>query len=144
MKMTEDEQTAKLKRDEATRSWHEAAIARGEKRFLSRTSKETNYELHSYLPDEIGFSRQASGVVVTSTWGMFTLAALMVIASVAAIVMMFIAAADGEQWWGGLFQMVMGAFGAWAGFHYAMKDVKAKKVRRERGVPDPSPNQTSR
>lgn len=143
MKMTEDDRAAKLKRDEETRRWHEAAVASGEKRILSRTSKATNYELHSYLPDEIGFSRQGSGVVVTSTWGMFVLAGLMVLGFVFSIVMMFAAAASGKDWWGGLFPLVISGFGAWAGFHYAMEDVKAKKIRRERGVPDPSPNQTS-
>lgn len=140
--MTDAERAAKLKRDDMTRLWHEQALARGEKRVLSRTSKHTNYELHSYLYDEIGFSRQGSGVVVTSTWGMFMLAGIMAFIGVFTLAMMVVGAVSGEEFWGGIFPLAIAVFGTWAGFHYAMEDVKAKQVRRARGVPDPSPNQT--
>lgn len=126
--------------DEQTRARHEQAVADGEKRLLARTTD--GGRLHSYAADEIGFARAGTGPIVTTAPGMLVLA--MIFAAVTAFSLFLLAAptATGQDpLWGALALTAGGIAGAAYAVRLAVSEFRARKIRRERGMPDPSPRQ---
>ncbi|MEW1805738.1 hypothetical protein [Arthrobacter sp. SLBN-53] len=114
---------------------HKAALARGEKRVLRRTSAG---ELHSYPGDEIGFSPGRGHVQVRSWWGMGILTAVMVVLVVLSLVILLRPLPDGGQpFWGALVLTAFSSLGAWYTFGMAKDEYRAKKLRKERQAPEP-------
>lgn len=135
-----DNDAARRHEDEQTRAWHEHAVAAGEKRLLTRTMD--GGRLHSYAADEIGFARAGSGPIVTTAPGMLVLGA--VFAAVTAFSIFLIAAptANGQDpLWGALVLTIGGIAGLVYAVRLALSEFRARKIRRERGIPDPSPRQ---
>ena len=114
---------------------HKAALARGEKRVL-RTTKDG--ELHSYAADEIGFSPGRGTPQVSSWWGMGILFCFMVALSLGTLGVAFAPLASGSApLWGLLIVTAFGSLGAWYFFGLARDEYRAKKLRVERGTPEP-------
>ena len=127
------------RRDDDMRERHEQAVAAGEKRVLSRTMEG---RLYSYARDEIGFARAGSGPIVTSAVGMVVLGVVFVAFTVLSVFLVAAPTAQGQDpLWGALFL----TFGGLAGTIYAVRlataEFRAKRIRRERGIPEPSPRQ---
>ena len=127
------------RRDDDMRERHEQAVAAGEKRVLSRTMEG---RLYSYARDEIGFARAGSGPIVTSAVGMVVLGVVFVAFTVLSVFLVAAPTAQGQDpLWGALFL----TFGWHAGTIYSVRlataEFRAKRIRRERGIPEPSPRQ---
>lgn len=126
-------------RDAEMTAWHQQATANGEKRILSRTM---NGDLYSYARDELGFARAGSGAIVTSWVGMWILAAVFAGIAVFSVVLVFAPAGQGgDPLWGALFLTVLSLGGVAYAARLAVRELAAKKLRRERGIPEPSPRQ---
>ncbi len=120
-------------------AWHNQAVAAGEKRTLSRTREG---ELHSYASDEIGFARAGSSAIASSASGMALLAGVLALFAVSTIFLVTAPVADGGQpLWGVLVLTAGCAAGAVYAGRLAAAEFKAKRVRRERGIPEPSSRQ---
>lgn len=135
-----DNDAARRRADEQTRAGHEVAVAAGEKRLLARTMD--GGRLHSYAADEIGFARTGSGPIATTAPGMLVLGVFF--AAVTAFSLFLIAApvADGQDpLWGALVLTIGGIAGAVYTVRLALAEFRARRIRRERGIPDPSPRQ---
>ena len=135
-----DNEATRRHEDEQTRAWHEHAIAAGEKRLLTRTMD--GGQLHSYAADEVGFARAGSGPIVTTAPGMLVLG--VVFAAVTAFSAFLFAAptADGQDpLWGALVLTIGGIAGLVFAVRLALSEFRARRVRRDRGIPDPSPRQ---
>jgi hypothetical protein len=126
-------------RDAEMTAWHQQAVANGERRILSRTM---NGDLYSYARDELGFARAGSGAIVTSWVGMWILAAVFAGIAVFSVVLVFAPTGQGgEPMWGALFLTVLSLGGVAYAVRLAVRELAAKKLRRERGIPEPSPRQ---
>lgn len=126
--------------DDEVRSRHDRAVAAGEKRLLTRT--QDRGRLHSYAADEIGFARAGSGPIVTSAFGMVVLAVVFAAVVVFSLVLVAAPASHGESpLWGALVLTVIGAAGVLYAARLAISEFKARRIRRERGLPEPSPRQ---
>jgi hypothetical protein len=126
--------------DEEIRARHERAVAAGEKRFLTRTMD--HGRLHSYAADEIGFARAGSGPIVATASGMVLLAAVFAAVTVFSIFLVAAPTSRGESpLWGALVLTVIGASGVLYAVRLAVSEFKARRIRRERGLPEPSPRQ---
>lgn len=126
--------------DEEVRAAHEHAVAAGEKRLLTRTMDRGR--LHSYAADEIGFARAGSGPIVTTAVGMVILAAVFAAVTVFSVVLVAAPTSQGESpMWGALVLTVIGAAGVLYAVRLAVSEFKARRIRRERGLPEPSPRQ---
>ena len=135
-----DNDAARRREDEQTRAWHKHAVAAGERRLLTRTMD--GGRLHSYAADEIGFARAGSGPIVSTAPGMLVLGA--VFAAVTAFSIFLIAAptANGQDpMWAALVLTIGGIAGLVYAVRLALSEFRARKIRRERGIPDPSPRQ---
>lgn len=122
-------------RNDAVYAEHKAALARGEKRVLRKT---TTGELHSYPGDEIGFSPGRGQAQVRTWWGMGIVSALLGLMFLGSSVL-FLASfghTAGPEW-GGLFAIALGGFGASLTFRLARDEYRAKKLRKERHAPEP-------
>ena len=129
------------RRNDEVYAEHKAALARGEKRVLRRTS---TGELHSYPGDEIGFSPGRGHVQVRSWWGMGILAAVMVVLVILSLVILVRPLPDGGQpFWGALVLTAFSIFGAWYTFSMARDEYRAKKLRKERQAPEPGAGHVS-
>ena len=114
---------------------HKGALARGEKRVLRRTD---TGELHSYPADEIGFSPGRGQAPVRSWWGMGILTTVLGLLVILSLVVLLGPMGRGEQpFWGALFHTAPGGFGAWYTFGMARDEYQAKRLRKERHVPEP-------
>jgi|GEM_PF-6138792 len=133
-------------RDQQVRDEHSAACARGEKRYLSRT---VNGELYSYASDEFGVIggptrgkqvRTLTGLIVVMSVGWLLVLGTLVEIFVYAP---FVNPGDGRPAWPVL--VVTGITGiiAWVGTHYVAEELRARKVRKARGVPEPRAGSTS-
>lgn len=122
-------------RNDAVYAEHKAALARGGKRVLRRT---TTGELHSYPGDEIGFSPGRGHVQVQTWWGMGILTGAMVLLALLSLVMLLRPLPDGGQpFWGALVLTAFSVFGARYTFGMARDEYRAKKLRKERHAPEP-------
>lgn len=119
---------------------HDRAVAAGEKRLLTRTVD--GGRLHSYAADEIGFARAGSGPIVTSAAGMVSLAAVFAAVTVFSIFLVAAPTSQGESpLWGALVVTAGGLAGVAYAARLAISEFRARRIRRERGIPDPSPRQ---
>jgi hypothetical protein len=129
------------RRNDAVYAEHKAALARGEKRVLRKTHAG---ELHSYPADEIGFSPGRGQAQVRTWWGMGILTALMALLFVTSWWILLVPlAAGGQPFWGALVLTVFGGLGAWYTFGMARAEYQAKKLRKERGAPEPGAGHVS-
>jgi hypothetical protein len=127
------------RRDDEMRQRHEQAVAAGEKRVLSRTMEG---RLYSYARDEIGFARAGSGPIVTSAVGMLVLAVVFAAFTVLSVWLIAAPTSQGQDpLWGALFLTLGGFAGVIYASRLAVAEIRAKRVRRERGIPEPSPRQ---
>ena len=127
------------RRDDDMRERHEQAVAAGEKRVLSRTMEG---RLYSYARDEIGFARAGSGPIVTSAVGMVVLGVVFVAFTVLSVFLVAAPTAQGQDpLWGALFLTFGGLAGTIYASRLAVAEFRAKRIRRERGIPEPSPRQ---
>jgi hypothetical protein len=127
------------RRDDEMRQRHEQAVASGEKRVLSRTMEG---RLYSYARDEIGFARAGSGPIVTSAVGMLVLAVVFAAFTVLSVWLLAAPTSQGQDpLWGALFLTLGGFAGVIYASRLAVAEIRAKRVRRERGIPEPSPRQ---
>lgn len=122
-------------RNDAIHAEHRAIVARGEKRVLRTTRTGL---LHSYRPDEIGLGPASSSREVTSWWGLSILTAFFVAVFAAswAIVLVPVSRGEGPAW-AGLVVTAMGALGAAYTGHLAWIQLRARRVRRRTGAPEP-------
>lgn len=122
-------------RDDAVYAEHKAALARGEKRVLRKT---TTGQLHSYPGDEIGFSPGRGQAQVRTWWGMGILTGVMVLLALLSLVILLRPLPDGGQpFWGALLLTAFSLFGAWYTLGMARDEYRAKKLRRKRHAPEP-------
>lgn len=127
------------RRDDEIRQRHEQAVAAGEKRVLSRTMEG---RLYSYARDEIGFARAGSGPIVTSAVGMLVLAVVFAAFTVLSVWLITAPTSQGQDpLWGALFLTLGGFAGVIYASRLAVAEIRAKRVRRKRGIPEPSPRQ---
>lgn len=127
------------RRDDEIRERHDQAVAAGEKRVLSRTMEG---RLYSYARDEIGFARAGSGPIVTSAVGMVVLASVFAAFTVLSVLLIAAPTTQGQDpLWGALFLTFGGLAGTIYASRLAVAEFRAKRVRRERGIPEPSPRQ---
>ena len=125
--------------DDEMRERHAQAMAAGEKRVLSRTMEG---RLYSYARDEIGFARAGSGPIVTSAVGMVVLAVVFAAFIVLSVLLIAAPASQGQDpLWAALFLTFGGLAGAIYTSRLAVAEFRAKRIRRERGIPEPSPRQ---
>ena len=135
-----DNDAARRSADEQTRALHEQAVAAGEKRLLTRTVD--GGRLHSYAADEIGFARAGSGPIVTTAPGMLLLGLFFAAVTAFSIFLIVAPAANGQDpLWGALVLTIGGIAGLVYAVRLARSEFRARRIRRERGVPDPSPRQ---
>lgn len=123
-------------RDEEMWQWHKQALAAGQRRVLSRTM---SGELYSYAKDEIGFRRNGPGNGVSTLRGLIVVTAVMAAFGILTAVMAVgVWSPDGEPAWGFLVLTLFAAAMVWWGVRCAISEIKAKKIREQRGVPTPS------
>lgn len=135
-----DDDTARRHEDEQTRARHDQAVAVGEKRLLTRTMD--GGSLHSYAADEIGFARAGSGPIVTTAPGMLVLGVVFAAVTAFSLVLLAAPVADGQDpLWGALVLTVGGLAGVVYALRLALSEFRARRIRRKRGIPDPSPRQ---
>ncbi|SEB75379.1 hypothetical protein [Arthrobacter woluwensis] len=121
--------------DEVIRE-HKAALARGEKRVLRHTKDQG---LRSYPADEIGFSPGRGHPQVSTWWGMGILFTFMVLLGLGTLVVLFVVLANGGPApWGILVVTAFAALLSWYFFGMARDEYRARKLRRNRGTPEPS------
>jgi hypothetical protein len=122
--------------DEEVWQWHKQALAAGQRRVLSRTM---TGELHSYAKDEIGFRRNGPGNGVSTLRGLLVVTAVMTAFGIMTTAMAAGAwSPDGKPAWGFLMLSAFAAAMVWWGLHCAVSEIKAKKIRKQRGLPTPS------
>jgi hypothetical protein len=125
--------------DNQVRDFHNEAVARGEKRVLCRT---TDGRLYSYARDEIGVVTASSHPTVRSAGGLIAMAVFF--AALAVFSIMLVAAPTGrdqDPMWGALVLTAAGVGGVVYATRLAGKAYKAKRVRAERGIPEPTSRQ---
>lgn len=128
------------RQDEQVAAQHARALATGERRALSRT---VDGRLHSYAEDEVGFVRAGSGAIATSAAGMARLAAVFALIDAFSIFLFLAPTFDGggDPLWGALLLTAGGAAGLVYASRLARAEARAKRIRQERGVPEPSSRQ---
>jgi hypothetical protein len=125
--------------DDQVRAYHEQALARGEKRVLFRT---VEGRLHSYAKDELGVVTASSHAQVRSAVGFFVMA--VVFTAVAVFSILLVAGPTGrgqDPMWSGLFLTAAGVGGALYAIRMAKMASTAKRLRAERGIPEPTAKQ---
>ncbi len=110
-------------------------MANGEKRILARTVEGGLYSYHS---DEITLAKQGFSVAVASTWQMLVFAVAMAAVSMFGLVLTVFAAVSDGIWVRLLLPGFSGLF-TWLLYHWGMQNVRARNMRKERGVPEPLP-----
>lgn len=124
-------------RDAQATTWHDAAVAGGQKRYLRRAN---NGELVSYLPEEYGVARTGLGPKIHTVWGH----AVLVACEIGILIILFWALGVGISggytdvpagvWFAFGFFALVTAYSAWN----LVKEAKATALRRRRGLPTPA------
>ncbi|MBA3783504.1 MAG: hypothetical protein H0X12_16840 [Nocardioides sp.] len=122
--------------DNQVRAVHDEAVARGEKRVLCRT---TDGRLYSYARDEIGVVTASSNPTVRSAGGLIVMAAFFAALAVFSILLVAGPSGKGQDpMWGALILTAASV----GGVVYATRLAgKARRVRAEHGVPEPTSRQ---
>jgi len=125
--------------DDQVRAYHEQALVRGEKRVLCRT---TDGRLYSYARDEIGVVTASSHPTVRSAGGFIVMAVFFAAVAVFSILLVVGPTGQGQDpMWGALVLTAAGAGGMVYVVRLAGVAAKAKRLRRERGIPEPTSRQ---
>ncbi|MCZ4495804.1 MAG: hypothetical protein JWM25_387 [Thermoleophilia bacterium] len=128
--------TDRQQRDDATRAQHQAAVAAGEQRVLMRTKQG---ELHSYGQDEFGFFRGGSDSTVSSAFGLLALTWFFTAVAAGSLFLVVTPTTVGDDpLWGALLLTLGGVAGLTYSGRLARAELRARRVRRERGLPEPS------
>lgn len=118
---------------------HEVPAGGNEKQILHRT--ETG-ELHSYSREELGIVTASSHAQVRSAAGFLVLAVFLAAVSVFSVLLVAGPASRGQDpMWSGLFLTVLGVAGVVYSLRMAKVASRAKRLRAERGIPEPSARQ---
>ncbi|GAB5078515.1 hypothetical protein [Arthrobacter sp. AD-310] len=121
---------------------HDQAVARGEKRVLFRT---VDGRLHSYARDELGVVTASSHPQVRSAGGFVVMAVFFAALAVFSLMLVAGPASRGQDpMWGALVLTVAGAGGVLYAARMAGVAAKAKRLRAERGIPEPTARQFDR
>ena len=127
------------RRDEATRQWHHQALAAGQRRVLVRTM---SGELYSYARDEIGVLTASSHPTVRSAAGFIMIAIFCAALSAFSILLVAGPTSQGQNpMWGALILTAAGVGGGVYAARLAGIAVKARRLRAERGIPEPTARQ---
>lgn len=130
---------ARSRRDEETRQGHDQALAAGQQRVLART---TSGELHSYAKDELGVVTASSHSQVRSAAGFLVMAVVFAAVAVFSILLVAGPTSRGQApMWGALFLTAAGLGGALYAIRMAQVASRAKRLRAERGIPEPTARQ---
>ena len=125
--------------DKEVRASHDQALARGEKRVLFRT---TEGRLHSYSKDEIGIVTASSHPTVRSAVGFALMAVFFAVVAVFSVLLLAGPVNQGKDpLWGALILIAAGVGGALYAARLAGTAARAKRLRRERAIPEPSGRQ---
>ena len=128
--------------DDQVRAEHEQAVARGEKRVLFRT---VEGRLHSYAKDELGVVTASSHPQVRSSGGFLVMAVFFAALAGFSILLLAGPTSRGQDpLWGALILTVAGAAGVLYAARMAGAAAKAKRLRAERGIPEPTARQFDR
>jgi hypothetical protein len=122
--------------EDEVRARHAQALAAGETRLLMRTEEG---QLHSYARDEIGIVPAGSGVTVTGAPGMAVLTVFFVVVAVFSVALAVVPASRGQDPLWGALTLSAGALAlALHTGRLTRAEVRARRLRRLRGVPTPS------
>lgn len=125
--------------DDQVRADHNQAVAHGEKRVLFRT---VNGDLYSYAKDELGVVNASSHPQVKSAGGFVVMAAFFAAVAVFSIFLVSGPTTRGDDpLWGALFLTVAGVGGVLYSLRMAKVASRAKRLRAERGIPEPTARQ---
>jgi hypothetical protein len=128
--------------DDQVRTYHDQALARGDKRILFRT---VDGRLHSYAKDELGVVTASSHPQVRSAGGFLVLAVFFAALAAFSILLVTGPTSRGQDpLWGALILTVAGAGGVLYAVRMAGVASKAKRLRAERGIPEPTARQFDR
>lgn len=128
--------------DDQVRTFHEQALARGEKRVLLRT---VDGALHSYAKDELGVVTASSHPQVRSAGGFLVMAVFFAALAVFSIMLVAGPTSRGQDpLWGALILTAAGAAGVLYAARMAGVAAKAKRLRVELGIPEPTARQFDR
>lgn len=126
-------------RDDEVRAYHDQAVARGEKRVLFRTR---DGRLYSYAKDEIGVVTASSHPTVRSTGGFIVMAVFFAALAVFSVLLVAGPTRQGQDpLWGALVLTAAGAGGVLYAARLAGIASRAKRLRSERGIPEPTSRQ---
>ncbi|WP_411373949.1 hypothetical protein ACLH0K_12820 [Arthrobacter sp. MPF02] len=121
---------------------HDQAVERGEKRLLFRT---VDGRLHSYARDELGVVTASSHPQVRSAGGFVAMAVFFAAMAVFAVPLVAGPTSRGQDpMWGALILTVAGVGGVLYAARMAGVAAKAKRLRAERGIPEPTARQFDR
>jgi len=121
---------------------HDQAVARGEKRVLFRT---VDGRLHSYARDELGVVTASSHPQVRSAGGFVAMAVFFAALAVFSVLLVAGPTSRGQDpMWGALVLTVAGVGGVLYAARMAGVAAKAKRLRAERGIPEPTARQFDR
>ena len=125
--------------DDQIRAHHEYALSRGEKRVLFRT---VDGSLHSYAKDELGVVTASSHPQVRSAVGFLVMAIVFAAVAVFSILLVAGPTSQGQDpMWSALFLTAAGVGGTLYAIRMAKVASTAKRLRAERGVPEPTAKQ---
>jgi hypothetical protein len=128
--------------DDQVRAYHEQALAQGDKRILFRTAEG---RLHSYTREELGVVTASSHPQVRSATGFLVMAVFFAALTVFSIMLVAGPTSRGQDpLWGALILTVAGAAGVLYAARMAGVAAKAKRLRAERGIPEPTARQFDR
>ena len=93
---------------------------------------------HSYSLEEYGNSTHGLEPQIRSVWGMTILSVVMVAMTLAGIPI-FLSTLDHPDGpvWGALVSVVVLAPFTWVGVDATIREARAKRLRKQRGIPDP-------
>jgi multisubunit Na+/H+ antiporter MnhC subunit len=130
---------ARSRRDEEVRQWHDQALAAGQQRVLVRT---TSGELHSYAKDELGVVTASSHPTVRSAAGFVVMALFFAAVAVFSILLVAGPTSQGQDpLWSALILTAAGVGGAVYSARLAGIAAKARRLRAQRGIPEPTARQ---
>jgi hypothetical protein len=125
--------------DDQIRAHHEYALSRGEKRVLFRT---VDGSLHSYAKDELGVVTASSHPQVRSAVGFLVMAVVFAAVAVFSILLVAGPTSRGQApMWSALFLTAAGLGGTVYAIRMAQVASRAKRLRAERGIPEPTARQ---
>ncbi|UTT68594.1 hypothetical protein NMQ03_15325 [Arthrobacter sp. DNA4] len=128
--------------DDQVRAEHEQALARGEKRVLFRT---VSGDLYSYAKDELGVVTASSHPQVRSAVSFLVMAAVLAAVAVFSVLLVAGPTSRGQgPMWSALFLTAAGVGGTAYAIHMAKVASRAKRLRAERGIPEPTARQFDR